>query len=395
MKKAKRYTWKQLLFDIHLWLGLASGVIVCILCFTGFYLALQPAVEEWLNRDLYVRSGEAPEMPVSELLQSVTGEGKPAYSAIQIPTDSTRPWTLRVGRRSSLVDPGTGVVLGEPEPFLDGSYRFCFRLHRWLLLESSLGRPITGAATVIFLILTVTGVILWIQKTAKNRRRGLLLRRGVSFKRLNYDTHLVLGLYASVPLFVMGLTGLFWSYRTPFVATAYRLLDGSPPPIRERRDRSGEKSGFNYELPYEAVTQYFQENFPQAGELTIYFPREGEAAFRAVKSREAGLGALPVRDEASFQVGSGEVIEQNLYENKSRAQRLLSLVKAIHVGEFNGVFSMILYLVCTLIGTTLPLSGTIMWWNRIKWRFFNLKAKTTVPARSSPQDELGFSERAP
>lgn len=369
MSSKQKYNWKRFLFDIHLWLGLGSGIIVSILCLTGFYLAFHPTVEEWINRKANHRIETTALPSVSDFLGMVQTDSEDTYTAIQIPTDLKMAWVLREGRRSTLFEPATGVQLKEPQPFLDGSYRFCFRLHRWLLLERSAGRTITGAATVVFLVTLMSGVILWVQKTAKNRKRGLWFKKGVGWKRLNYDTHLILGLYASIPLFVMGFTGLFWSYRTPFVTTVYRVLDGTSPPAPQERKEEGQQRLTVYDLPYETVRAYFAERFPEPGTLTIYFPKDGDKTFRATKRRDAGFGRLPVTDEVFFSVQDGDVKEEKFFSEKSRAQKFLSLVKAIHLGEFYGLFSTIIYLLCTAIGTTIPISGTIMWWNRIKWRF--------------------------
>ena len=364
---------KQFLFDVHLWLGLGSGIIVSILCFTGAYLAFQPVVEDWLNRDLYRRATEQPPLPIEELLKTASDNSGEDFTALEIPTDPTHPWSLRVGRSSTLLEPGTAEFLAEPRPFLEGSYRFCFRLHRWLLLEQSAGRAITGAATVIFVVILLTGVILWVQKTAKKRKRGLLLRWNVGWKRFNYDSHLVLGLYSAIPLTIMAISGLFWSYRDPFVATVYRVLDGSAPPVRERKAEKGEDSPTNFNLPYQAVREYFDSRYPEPGVLRISFPKEGEATFSVVKQRQAGFGVLPIRDEVQFRVADGTVAREELFQDKSRAEKVLSLIKAIHTGEVYGAFSISLYILCSLIGAILPISGTIMWWNRTKGRFFPSK----------------------
>ena len=204
-----------------------------------------------------------------------------------------------------------------------------------------------------------------------------MLRWKVSWKRLNYDSHLVLGLYAAIPLTVMAVSGLFWSYRGPFVATTYRVLDGTSPPSPEKRSEKSEDGATNYDLPYQTVRDYFEGRHPEPGKLRINFPRVGEATFAVVKHREAGLGALPVRDEVHFRTGDGVVEKEELFENKSRAEKTLSLIKVIHTGEFYGSFSLIVYIVCSLIGALLPISGTIMWWYRTKGRPFARGPKET------------------
>ena len=271
-----------------------------------------------------------------------------------------------------LVDPSTGDLLAEPRPFLEGSYMWAFRLHRWLLMERSVGRSITGAATLVFVGILLSGLVLWFQKTARKRKRGLLFKRGVSWKRFNYDSHLVLGLYAALPLLVMALSGLFWSYRTAFVATTYMILDGTSPEQKQKEKAPTAKSdaGPNYSLPYERVQEWMSQRFPDPGTLTVYFPREGEATFRVVKRREAWIQNLPAVDEVFFRTESGEVEAEELFANRTRAQKVLALIKAIHIGEIYGPFSLVLYIVCAAIGAILPISGIIMWWNRWGKRAF-------------------------
>lgn len=362
----RRYRWKDFLFDLHLYLGLLSGVIVCLLCLTGTYLALQPLAEDWLNRDLIHRRSSEQPMPVAELIKSVADPDR-KFSGLEVPYDQDRPWSLREGRRSTLVEPSTGEVLPKPKPLLEGSYRLSFRLHRWLLLDSSIGRPITGAATLIFILILLSGIVLWFQKTAKNRKRGLLLKRGVKWKRLNYDTHLVLGIYAALPLLVMALSGLFWSYRTPFVNATYRIFDGTSAPEKSKRsDSPSEEKPFIYDLPFSQAIEHMTSTFPENGHLRIDFPKEDESTFRVTKYRDASLGVLPIRDEVHFDITTGEPTQTILFRDKTRAERVLSLIKPIHTGEVNGTVSVLLYALCCLIGTSLPISGTIMWWNRTK-----------------------------
>ena len=361
----KRYGWKQFLFDIHLWLGLGSGVIVSILCLTGVYLALHPPIEDWLNRDLRVHNAEGIHLSPAVIVDTASGPHE--FTAREIPSQPNASWILKQGRRSFYVDPFTGELLGEPLPFLDGSFRFAFRLHRWLLLDTSVGRPITGAATVIFLVVLLSGGILWLQKTRKNRTRGLAFKRGVNWKRWNYDLHLILGVYALIPLFVMGASGLFWSYRTPFQQVAYTLLDGRSAPQQEQRARTAERDApLVTDLPYEQTLRQLEKELSYSGSTTIYFPKADDEQFRVVKKREAGFWSVPARDEVQFDRETGDIVERKLFGDKTRAEKFLSLIKAIHIGEVLGNFSLVLYLLASLVGTTLPISGSIMWWNRIR-----------------------------
>ena len=50
------------------------------------------------------------------------------------------------------------------EQLRDEFFFTMFRMHRWLLFDSAIGRPIVGIATIIFLFLSISGVVLWFPK---------------------------------------------------------------------------------------------------------------------------------------------------------------------------------------------------------------------------------------
>src|SRR5690606_5921797 len=86
------------------------------------------------------------------------------------------------------------------------------------LLDISIGRPIVGVATIIFLILSITGIVLWFPNKKlkklkwKNLKPGFKIAWRAKWKRINHDLHVTLGFYTAVFLIIMSLTGLFWSF---------------------------------------------------------------------------------------------------------------------------------------------------------------------------------------
>ena len=46
-------TLKQIFGKLHLWLGLATGLVVLIVAGTGILLVFEDELDEWANHDFY------------------------------------------------------------------------------------------------------------------------------------------------------------------------------------------------------------------------------------------------------------------------------------------------------------------------------------------------------
>lgn len=378
---------RKFFFVVHLWLGLASAIVVTILCLTGFLLALHPPVQDWLNRDLRTCSVSALPALTPENLVAQTLEGSDRkFNAIELPADPNGTWKFREGRVTVFVDPYSGESLGEARLLFQDAYRVVFRLHRWLLLDDSIGRPITGASTVIFLVVTLSGVVLWLDKCRKNFKRGLTFRRGVGWKRFNYDSHLIFGAYTLIPVFIMGVSGLYWSYNDSFKAVSYRVFDGTSapkPPPREKKEKK--EPEFLTDLPYQAVIDAVAKELPYRGAFTLRFPEKGKEIIIVTKTPVSGFWQVPARDELHFDIATGQIVERKLYADKTRAEKFLSIIKPIHVGTVWGNFTVVIYLFACFLATTLPISGTIMWWNRISAQ---RRAQKTLKQRQADKERF-------
>src|ERR1044071_8474064 len=60
-------TFKKIIGKVHLWLGLASGLVVCFLGITGCILAFQKEIETFSNPYQYVTKQDKPLLPPSTL----------------------------------------------------------------------------------------------------------------------------------------------------------------------------------------------------------------------------------------------------------------------------------------------------------------------------------------
>jgi uncharacterized iron-regulated membrane protein len=369
------------LLTLHLWLGLASGLFFSVVCGSGFFLALHPRLEARLNRDLLVRPANGGPLAPEVLLGGLCD--RDGWTALQIPAEPNGAWRLRRKGSSLYLDPFTGQKLGDLRPLLGNSYQQVEWVHRFLLFDRDVGRPVCGALALVYLAIMLSGGALWLSRCARNLPRGLSFRPGVGWKRLLYDAHLVLGGYALLPLFLMAFTGLWWTYREPYKAAAYALLDGTPPPAAIPRGKPSQAPR-RLDLPLGQMLESLSAKFPQPGLVELDFPRAGQSTVTLRKTRSAGFWRLPVRDEVVFDVSSGHVVEVRPFAGKTRAEQVLSLMLAVHTGVAWGDASLVLYLLATLMGFTLPLTGSVMWWNRMRGQW---KARRILAARRSVDPE--------
>lgn len=281
------------------------------------------------------------------------------------------------------VNPYTGQIIGDPSDVKTKTAEFMqkmFSLHRWLLLNEieepiiegvenrKLGSWITGSATLLFLFGVITGIVIWFPNKMRAWKNGLNIRWSANWKRLNHDLHNTLGFYSCIILFLMAVTGPFWSfdwYRAGWQKTwgTYKSPDApkeekaallSTLPADGRKPMSIEETilAVNKVLPYE-------------GDVTINFAKDSVGTVSISKNR-TGFFAPSAGDRLTLDQYSGEVLERDVFREKPFNQRASASIKAMHIGDIYGPFTKLLYFISCLIATSLPVTGVMIWINKMK-----------------------------
>ena len=281
------------------------------------------------------------------------------------------------------VNPYTGQIIGDPSDVKTKTAEFMqkmFSLHRWLLLNEieepiiegvenrKLGSWITGSATLLFLFGVITGIVIWFPNKMRAWKNGLNIRWSANWKRLNHDLHNTLGFYSCIILFLMAVTGPFWSfdwYRAGWQKTwgTYKSPDApkeekaallSTLPADGRKPMSIEETilAVNKVLPYE-------------GDVTINFAKDSVGTVSISKNR-TGFFAPSAGDRLTLDQYSGEVLERDVFREKPFNQRASASIKALHIGDIYGPFTKLLYFISCLIATSLPVTGVMIWSNKMK-----------------------------
>jgi uncharacterized iron-regulated membrane protein len=390
--------WKpirQFLNDIHLYAGLLSAVIVIAVCFTGTLYVYNTEIREFFDSERYFVAGQGSPKTLEELksglepLQKGKLVGVTAYSVAERTVQFQVKGTGEEKATTYFVDPYTGEVLADntkktsSEEFMG----YVFSLHRWLLLDKvetpildsmtnqELGRLINGIATSLFLIGVLTGIFLWLPKKAKNWKQGLSVKWSGNWKRINHDLHNTLAFYSILALFIMAVTGPYWSfgwYKTGWQKT----WDTYQAPKEEKKeDKSKESSTAEQVVEDSTVIPEPQiisldealaaanQHLSYAGVVKLTLPEESQGDLAVSKSR-TGFFARAGADQLKLNVQTLELKEKVLFGELPVRQQMGKSVKALHTGEIFGQFTKFLWAVACAIATSLPITGTMIWLNK-------------------------------
>lgn len=109
-----------------------------------------------------------------------------------------------------------------------------FRLHRWLMDmpaqkgDMTFGKLMVGIATLAFLLLLVSGVVIWAKRAHAGVGRSLSLRFGHGTHAAVQSLHVAGGMYVLLFSLLMAVTGLIWSFEW-WGRGFYGLFGGADP----------------------------------------------------------------------------------------------------------------------------------------------------------------------
>lgn len=374
---------EKIVRKLHLWLSLPFGLIITLICFSGAMLVFEKEVMESSNPHLYFVNevAETP-LPLDVLaanVATVLPEGV-TVTGITVPNDPERTYQVNLSkpRRASMyVNPYTGEVVGKYEraPF----FTTMFKLHRWLMgsprnEDGSMGtgKMIVGISTIVFVVVLISGVIIWWPRSRKKLKKSLAIHTRKGWKRFWYDLHVAGGIYAVVFLLAMALTGLTWSfqwYRTGFYNVfGVEMSQGGSHGGNQGSGHSGGKGdkGGKGDAP-QAPYAHWQDVYEELAEKNPHFKQitlsNGSAGVSFDK-----IGNWRAADKYTFDTRSGEITDVVLYEDSADATKIRGWIYSVHVGSWGGMFTRILTFLAALLGATLPLTGYYLWYRRVMHR---------------------------
>ena len=367
---------------LHLWLGLASSIIMIIVCLTGCIWVFQDEITAMLEPETKVAVVNAPVLTPSALIHiadSLYPGKNPNYATYQ----QGRAITLALGKGRAgntilRINPYNGQVIskkvqkkGETDFF-----RFILNGHRALWLPYDTGRTIVNYGTLIFVLILITGIVLWWPRkwTKAAREQSFKIKWKASFKRVNYDLHNVLGFYSLIVLLAIGLTGMVYGIQW-YSKGLYWVTSGGESLPDFRRSKSDSLQLGKLYTPAQAMDVCWQKVVSKNPDAQgFYYGFADTSRPASVISMTIYPTAGKYYNNRSFtfdqhtgkEIRGGNKVFEARFEQASAASKLRRMNYDIHVGTILGLPGKIMAFFAALIGASLPVTGFIVWWGKKK-----------------------------
>ncbi|MCQ9641161.1 PepSY domain-containing protein [Chryseobacterium sp. WG14] len=387
--KKKVSSTKKWSAKLHLWFGLSVGIIVFIVSLSGTLYVFKDEIQNSLRKEaIYIKNVDAGKKPLSiNLLReklSLELHEKHPISAVEIPLDKNKSYRFFYYEKSKkgwnyfqqvliskqvYVNQYTGQILAVYNEKYD-VFTILKYIHWSLLLNSEWGPYMVGIPTVLFIIMLITGIILWWPKN-KNARKGRFWfnwKNIKTWKRKNYDLHNVLGFYASFIALLLSITGIYFAY--PYVKNVFNFaLSGSVNLPKEKEIKSPDSLMAKNENIFDLAAAQTEKLYSGSASFRISLNGKNKKG-KELKNLPVTIygqeGRFSERSLLTFDKYSGKLLADRPHQKLTIAEKYSNANYDIHTGSYFGIVGKIIWFIAGLMCTSLPVTGFLVWWGKRK-----------------------------
>lgn len=255
LQAPQTHRFRKLLFQIHLWMGVGLGLYVLAISLSGSALLLKSPFYGWFEPsklepvpDAVVLEGESLTARMAEVYAGYQlGFTYPSYE----PTRATYIVLEKDGGYfPHYFNQFTGEDMGAANPWPIKTVEWMADVHDDLLL-GPMGRKVNGIGGLLFVLMSLSGILLWWQGRSR-WHEGLQIKRH-SNRTVLWQLHSFLGFWALLLMVAWGVSGFHIGY-PQYLGAVVDWFDNNPDDF-ERPDR---------------VLQFFR---------SVHFARIGEGAW--------------------------------------------------------------------------------------------------------------------
>lgn len=365
---------KPWISKIHLWLGLSSGLVVFIVAVTGCIYAFQAEIQDLVQPYRFVDEVGETVLPPSEVwkIADEALPGKHLHGILYPQVENRAAQAIYYSFEDHYyyfvyVDQFTGKVLKVKDEFAD-FFRIVLDGHFYLWLPQDIGQPVVASFTLVFLVMVISGLILWWPKKKKGVEKSFKIRWDARWRRKNYDLHQVLGFYVMIFALVFALTGLVWGF-TWFRDGYYAMTTGGKQYVEYYAPVSDSTFQYQGEIPgIDRVWMKMREEYPTAEWIEVHPPDYEHGSFAANANPDASTyWKMDYRYFDQYTLEELPVDHVwNRFHEASVGDKLQRMNYDIHVGAIGGLPGKFLAFCLSAIIASLPVTGFLIWWGRKK-----------------------------
>lgn len=358
--------FRKIFHQVHLYLGIVAGIVIFVVALSGSVLVFREELDDMINSEYHFTTKVSGE---GLAVDHIAAEVKKVYpnkniKAVHIPHEANRNIIFRTGNKKDenilvYADKYTGKVVGA----LDQKNKFVeitLQLHRFLLMKQT-GKIITGISCIIFIVMLISGLILWWPKNKRAIKHRLKIKWNGNFKRKNWDLHAVFGFYSFIFLMIIACTGLVFAYK-PVNEMLFKLADGKMPPKNEVKNKSKPQNSFGNTI-LDRIVSITDSIYSFKGDIDINFPQEDIQAI-AVNKRNAELAKDNVTSRLYFDRNTGELLQLKPYQQNTLGQKIRQSLVPIHTGSIYGWPTKLIAFLVSIFAASFPVTGTLILINR-------------------------------
>ncbi|MGB3801291.1 MAG: PepSY-associated TM helix domain-containing protein [Lewinella sp.] len=402
MKRSSKRS--RLLIAVHKYLGLATGVIVLLVSLTGACWVFRDEIEPLFEPEYAFNVPAEGVLLASEakaLGQAVYPDRAVHGTLYGEPDQPVEVIFYQIEPRfyrTVFLHPDSGEVL-HIKDHLTGFFPWVLRGHMYLWLPEDIGGPVVKYGVLVFLLIILSGLVIWLPGRVKQLRRNLSFRwkPTTGWRRKNFDLHGIGGMCIWVFAFLFAVTGsaigLPWFYQG-----MYRAVGGSGDPsfvIPENVSAEPSLAGANGREPYDLLIPRLRAEDPKATDFEIHYPHTESSSVYVEIGR--GEGIYWRNDYRFFdrytleEIPSPSVYAK--YGDADFAKLVMRMNYDVHVGAIGGLPGKVVAFLASLIVASLPVTGFLIWMGRRK-KSRRPPARKLTPADSLPRAATRQRERA-
>ncbi len=370
---------RRLLARLHRWVGLASGLVVFVVGLTGAIYVWEAELFAWLHHDLVFATPGERRASADELLSAARAALPADRPVVRLTwhADPRRSVVAMAQRLSdgaptyfhefvyydeAFLDPSTARVLGVVDRKHDWIY-ITRMIHTNLLLAHR-GTWIVATATLVFVVMVLVGIVLWWPRTRAVWRSRFIPRLSGPWKRTVFDTHNILGVYGSLGMLCLALTGPVWTWKWYEGAIAW-LVSGTPHVVSRPVARTPVVNAPRVTTPLETALRSVREIIPDGRRYMIDMPGGKFGTLTVGVVYDHG-SAWEEYDRYAFDPSTAVLVGDERFGDKHRSLRWRNSNYGIHTATLYGRPMQVAGTLLCLLVASLPLTGVVIWFPR--WR---------------------------
>ena len=334
-------TVRGVLLWVHLVLGLTAAVILAIVAATGVYITFQDPLTHWLNPVPAVSRSSVP-VDVARIVARVEQD----FASRRVTSVEVRDHEAAVvrlqDRTTVYVHPDSATIIAfRPGRFatLENLTAVMRGLHTHLLLGAK-GRGIVTFATLEALLLALTGLCLW----PRSKHWQFRSWRG-SVYRVSWDLHNATGIWFTIPILGLVMTGLLLAIPGP----VYRYAGADPAPW-VTPPGSAQAAADAVAVPLARALVVADSARPGESTAGVSIPNGRHAAF-----------AIRKRDETVYvDQFSGSVIAVERDRTPTAGDYAMEAVERMHTGDQLGSPGRVVMTLGSLMLAIMTVTGAVL-----------------------------------